>query len=140
MSLPFHRFRLPGRLVLRAAAALVALSAGAVAPSSQADLAGVWRGILAVGNSQLHIAFNVSEAQDGQIEATMDSPDQGATGIPVAKVILAGQSVRFEIDLIKAIYVGQLSSEQGTIEGEWQQSGYSFPLTVERAERGSEGR
>src|SRR5690606_34868950 len=45
---------------------------------------GTWQGVLVAGGARLRVVFRVTEAPDGGLEATMDSPDQGAMGIPIA--------------------------------------------------------
>ena len=57
------------------------------------DLQGAWVGTLQVGSSQLRLRFNVSRDKDQQYLATMDSIDQGASGIPVSRVSVKQQQV-----------------------------------------------
>lgn len=99
-----------------------------------ADLVGHWQGTLEVGEVQLQIVFHFSESSEGEIEATMDSPDQGATGIPVTGVTLEGKAVRLEVASIGGVYAGELAEGRSTIEGEWQQGGMTLPLRLEQVE------
>ena len=46
------------------------------------DITGKWNGILKVQGTQLRIVFNITQT-DKVYSSTMDSPDQGAKGIPV---------------------------------------------------------
>ena len=46
------------------------------------DITGQWNGLLKVQGIQLRVVFNISKAGTGY-SSTMDSPDQGAKGIPV---------------------------------------------------------
>ena len=58
---------------------LTIAAVAAVAPAQAApDLGGAWEGRLSVAGQSIRIVFNV--AADGAV--TMDSPDQGAQGIP----------------------------------------------------------
>jgi hypothetical protein len=105
----------------------------AVAESPKdADLVGRWQGTLAVGDVQLRLVFEVRQSGDGVLEATLDSPDQGATGIPVASVQFDGSSVRFDVSVLGATFEGRLTDERAFIDGEWRQSGQTFPLNCER--------
>ena len=45
------------------------------------NIEGQWNGVLEVQGTQLRIVFNITKTATG-IAATMDSPDQGAKGIP----------------------------------------------------------
>ena len=78
------------------------------------DLVGTWHGALEAGGVQLRIIFDVRESE-GALVATMDSPDQGATDIPVESVILDGDDVRFDLRLLGAIYSGSLYQERRVI-------------------------
>jgi hypothetical protein len=82
-----------------------------------------------VQGTELRIVFHVEQGEDG-LTATMDSPDQGATGIPVARVSVAGDSVTFAVDRIGGTYGGTLDEGGDRIEGQWTQGGQSFPLTL----------
>ena len=48
---------------------------------SAQDITGQWNGALKVQGTQLRLVFNVTKT-DNAISSTMDSPDQGAKGIP----------------------------------------------------------
>ena len=46
---------------------------------------GSWEGKLdAPGGGQLTVVFHVERGEDGDLIGTFDSPDQGATGIPLS--------------------------------------------------------
>ncbi|MCP5062335.1 MAG: alpha/beta hydrolase, partial [Ignavibacteriae bacterium] len=47
------------------------------------DITGDWYGVLDIQGQKLRIVFHIVE-NDGSLTATMDSPDQGAKGIPVS--------------------------------------------------------
>ena len=108
--------------------------AGAAEPPTHADLVGRWQGTLAVGDVQLRLVFEVSESEEGELVATLDSPDQGATGIPVDAVELEGDTVRFDLHAMGAVYAGRLNEERTVVTGEWRQSGRVFPLEIERVD------
>src|SRR5438105_8056508 len=60
------------------------------------DVIGTWRGNLAVGPARLRILFHISQGADGTLKATMDSPDQSASGIPVDRVTFTNVSIRLD--------------------------------------------
>jgi pimeloyl-ACP methyl ester carboxylesterase len=99
--------------------------------------AGTWQGALEVSGAELTIVFHLDRADapegDGsEWTATMDSPDQGATGIPVSKVTVDGDKVRLDLAAIGGTYEGTLTDDGETIDGTWTQGGSSYPLVVER--------
>jgi isocitrate dehydrogenase len=48
------------------------------------------------GGTKLRIVFHITNTEEG-LTATMDSPDQGANGIPVTTVTRNGQSLTMEL-------------------------------------------
>lgn len=123
------------RFLLLCAIALLACPGFAQGgPEGAIALAGSWEGTLKVGAASLRIVFNVRVA-DGLPSATMDSPDQGAKGIPVSAVSLTGSIARFEVKAIGGTYEGALSADAAAIVGQWMQSGMEFPLELRRKGR-----
>ena len=57
--------------------------------SQQNNVAGIWTGKLDLPNSmKLSIVFNISIDDSGNYTSTLDSPDQGAMGIPTGSTKL----------------------------------------------------
>lgn len=108
------------------AAAMCAV--GAVVAQSQ--IAGPWHGELSVGGQGLPIVFNFEEAGEG-ISATVDSPMQGAKGIP-AEASLSGDTLRVDIPAVGADFCGIVA--QGSIAGKFRQGGMTLGLTLEPGE------
>jgi pimeloyl-ACP methyl ester carboxylesterase len=108
----------------------------ASSPDDAAEFTGDWRGSLSVGGNELSIVFHIESADDGKLTATMDSPDQGARGIPVASVEVRVDSLRLDIRAASAVYVGRMVGDGEIIEGEWRQGGTRLPLTVKRGQEG----
>ena len=93
-------------------------------------LDGGWRGELALGQMKLPLVFNFSENGAGETSCTMDSPAQGATGIPVNVLLCTPDSVALECKVIGAGFNGSVSAD--SIVGKFSQRGFSFPLTLKR--------
>ena len=92
------------------------------------DITGKWNGILKVQGTQLRLAFNISQTGNA-FSATMDSPDQGAFGIPVSSISYESQILKIEIATAGIQYEGSL--EKGdTIVGTIKQGGGAFPLNL----------
>jgi len=101
---------------------------------------GIWEGSLEVPGLELRIVFHISEQPDGILSATMDSPDQGAMGIPIDEVTIEDDHIRLELKSAFAVFEGILSEDFSTIEGEWKQAGRSFPLELRHVEKATETR
>ena len=93
------------------------------------DITGQWNGALKVQGMQLRLVLHVTETNDGYT-ATLDSPDQGATGIPVTNITFENSSVKFTVTNIAVEYNGTL--EKGEIIGVFNQFGQEFPLNLSR--------
>ena len=96
------------------------------------ELEGDWRGTLDAGVAKLDLVLHVA-TKDGVLSATVDSPDQGATGLAVNSITLNGKTLRFEMKSLGAEYEGVFSLDGSRIEGEFRQQGVKFPLTFKRA-------
>jgi hypothetical protein len=81
------------------------------------DAAGDWQGTLKAGGAQIRVVVHISRNPAGNLTATFDSPDQGATGIKAGPVDLHGTKLDFTV-----ISIG----------GRWSQSGGSTSLTLTR--------
>lgn len=96
-------------------------------------LSGSWTGALDIGAVRLSLVFNLTES-DGEILATLDSPDQGAKGIPLDEVTFDGATIHIASQKMKAIFTGKLNDQNNKIEGTWSQRGREFPLVLKRFE------
>jgi len=92
------------------------------------DVTGVWGGELIAGTAKIRVVFHIDRSETGYV-ALMDSPDQGARGIPVSAVILDGANLSIEIESLGAIYKGILMNDD-LIDGSLSQMGMSFPLSL----------
>lgn len=96
------------------------------------ELTGKWQGELVVGQQLVPIIFNVT-SKEGNLSATMDSPLQGATGIPVESVEVKQNSVTFDIKVAGARYVAELKND--ALFGKWKQSGQEFELAMSKGNK-----
>ncbi len=101
----------------------------------QQNITGQWNGILNIQGKQLRLVFNINE-DSGKLTATMDSPDQGAKGIPVSSVSFENTLLKLEVKSAGISYEGA-KGENNVIKGTFKQSVYSFPLelTKEKVEK-----
>lgn len=94
-------------------------------------LEGRWNGILQLQQTQLAIVFNIS-SQNGIYSATMDSPDQGAIGIPMDEVKLNGVALDITASSMKLFYKGTLNNRKDSITGTFTQGGQNMPLVLSK--------
>ena len=60
--------------------------------SQEIDLTGIWTGKLALPNSiELTVVFNLSKDDSEKYSTVLDSPDQGAKGIPTESTSIIGR-------------------------------------------------
>lgn len=93
------------------------------------DITGIWNGILKVQGMQLRLVFNISKTDNGY-NATMDSPDQGAKGIPVTTVCFENAKLLLKIDNAGILYEGLY--EEDSIAGTFKQAGLAVPMNLSR--------
>lgn len=98
-------------------------------------ISGSWRGKLSLGQASLPLVFNFKADASGKTVCTMDSPSQGAKGIPVTVEICTTDSIKVTCGAIGASYSGAV--KDNVIKGQFVQRGYSFPLdlTAETSDR-----
>jgi len=106
--------------------------------TSEISIEGIWEGQLKVPGTELRIVFNISKNQDGALTATLDSPDQGVTDIPVEEVIFKDNTLHLEVKSAGSVFEGNVSEDFLVIEGEWKQSGQALPLTINRVDKAVE--
>jgi pimeloyl-ACP methyl ester carboxylesterase len=87
---------------------------------------GDWYGAVNVG-VKIPLVLHVK----GDGTAGVDSPTQGATGLP-ATVSLTGSAITVVLTAPVARFEGQVSADGASLVGQWRQGGGSVPLTFTR--------
>ncbi|MFI4936178.1 MAG: hypothetical protein ACHP7N_16310 [Caulobacterales bacterium] len=128
---------LTGRMTQGASSIAVTMTqtpAAAAAPPltgpAVAGLDGRWEGVLSTPNGSLTLVLRIATAGE-KTTTLMDSPDQGATGIP-AVAARTGQKVTIDVPGVSGTYAAELSADGKTLTGSWTQVGQSFPLSLAR--------
>ncbi|MCK9413634.1 MAG: alpha/beta hydrolase [Prolixibacteraceae bacterium] len=93
------------------------------------EITGQWNGALKVQGMQLRIVFNIT-GNDKRYISTMDSPDQGAKGIPVTTTTFVDSKLKLEMPNLRIEYSGEL--KENTITGTFKQNGMEFPLNLSK--------
>ncbi len=94
------------------------------------EISGQWNGILKVPGAQLRLVFNIQNTSNS-ISATMDSPDQGAKGIPVSTSSFENSTLKITVANLKIEYEGTLGKDN-IIVGNFKQAGQSFPMNLSK--------
>lgn len=115
-------------MTLFAALAAAVLVAPAAAQQPAPSLVGVWEGRISVAGQPIRVVFRIAE--NGS--ATMDSPDQGALGIPTERPVAEGGVVRIGVPAVGGRFEGTLSEDGATLTGALHQGGAAVPLVLTR--------
>ena len=97
--------------------------------SQAQDITGQWNGVLSVQGASLRLVVHINKTGESYT-STMDSPDQGAKGIPVAATTFDGSKLSLTITSLGASYEGELKND--AIEGTFRQSGLQLPLILKK--------
>jgi pimeloyl-ACP methyl ester carboxylesterase len=92
---------------------------------------GDWKGTLDAGGVKLDLILHVTK-KDAALSATLDSPNQGATGLLIDSISATGKSLRFEMKSLGAMYEGIFSADGSQIDGEFSQGPQQLRLTFKR--------
>ena len=84
---------------------------------------GAWKGELDIQGMKLPLVFNFNA--NG---CTMDSPSQGANGIPAEKSVAEDGTIKVSVKMIGATFEGK--KDGNTIKGTFTQNGFSLPMTL----------
>ncbi|MGA7857855.1 MAG: hypothetical protein WCA11_08015, partial [Terracidiphilus sp.] len=91
------------------------------------NVAGDYNGTLGPLQVKLHLKADAA----GALSGTLDSPNQGALGIPCADFHLDGQSLSFTVPAVHGSWKGTVAADGASLSGTWDQGGPS-PLTFVR--------
>jgi len=129
MKRQIRSLALQAALPILAAFAMVATAA--IAASAPA-VVGDWQGAITANGGSMRVVLHVLQGDDGKLTATLDSPDQGAMGIPIDTITFKQSDLHFEIQKFSASYDGKMNSENSGISGQWKQGSASLPLNFKR--------
>ncbi len=114
------------------AAVVLASALGPSTAAAQQDVTGDWFGLLDVGAAKLRIVLHVQQAEAGYT-ATLDSPDQGASSIPLDEITYEDGQLVFRLVAAGAEYMGAVDPRFTSITGTFSQGSQSFPLNFGRS-------
>jgi hypothetical protein len=99
---------------------------------SAQEISGKWYGLLKLPGTDLTVVVNISKTEAGAYTATMDSPDQGAFGIPVNSIKYENKQLELKIDALQAAYKAELVDM--VLKGTFTQMGQDFNLNLSQEE------
>jgi uncharacterized protein len=94
---------------------------------------GSWSGTLDLPQGpQLTVVYHVERADAGGLTGTLDSPDQGATGLPLSAVTFSGGTLTLAAASISGVptFTGTLSEDGSKLSGTFSQGGGELPLEL----------
>ncbi len=107
-----------------------AVGAALLEASELQQMNGTWEGTLQAGMA-LRLVLHIRVDGD-TLSGTVDSPDQGANGIPVNDLRFEDDKLSFSIKAIRATYRATLKNE--TLVGRWRQGGSGLKLDLNRVD------
>jgi len=93
---------------------------------------GDWQGSIETGHGSLKVVIHIATGKEDTFTGTLDSPDQGATGIPINVIHYKQPELHFEIERLGCSYDGKIDSDGSQIDGLFKQSGGSASLSFQR--------
>ncbi len=109
-----------------------ALLAVPLAGQAEPDLTGTWEGTLTIpSGAQVTVIFRIESAAEGW-DATWDSPDQGAVGLPAGTPVLQEGELTIPLPVIQGRYAGTLNPAGTAIDGTFHQGAAQLPLELRR--------
>jgi len=97
-----------------------------------AKLLGTWEGKLNITGIDVTYVFRFKMSENGAFEGTLDLPDYGSSGTPVADIGICDGNLVFKIPENKTDYKGKLKNNE--ITGAIKSYGTTYPLTLNKVE------
>ncbi|MDT0293327.1 alpha/beta hydrolase family protein [Mesonia ostreae] len=96
------------------------------------EITGDWYGVLEVQGQKIRVVYHISKDGDN-LKSTMDSPDQGVMGIPMANTTFSQDTLTISAPNMMMKYSAVLKN--GELTGEYHQSGMQIPLQLTQEEQ-----
>src|SRR5690348_16144705 len=95
-------------------ALVLVAAASAPAPAVMGD----WQGTLDTGSGTISVVVQISQTKDDSLTGTLDSPDQGVTGITIGSISYKQPDLHFAIERFACSYDGQFNKDSSEISGQ----------------------
>ena len=120
-ALVFHR---------QAAGSGVRIPANAISP-----VEGTWQGEVDEKYVHHRLQLHISHDDKARLTASLDSLDQGVSGLPAANVTERNGELHLEIPVASGAFDGKLNAERNELSGTWTQNGEQHALSFKRSNR-----
>lgn len=100
--------------------------------NAQESLNGDWLGELTTPQGSLRMVMHVVEGESGEMNVSLDSPDQGAYGLETDTAYLAEGVFVFEVKAASLTYTATVSGEE--MRGVFKQGPYELDLFFEKSD------
>lgn len=114
--------------ILKLSSALF-LFLGMTLSANAQDIEGSWKGTLSVQGMEMPLVFDIKSEGDN-LSSTMDSPSQGATGIPMDVTTFEDNTLTIKFNQAGIKYVATLNDN--SLSGTFHQGGMELPLNLEK--------
>jgi hypothetical protein len=101
--------------------------ASLTAATTRTSIDGVWQEKIHIGGEDDRVVLRIGSQANGLL-GTLDSPDTGKLGIPLASLKAEEDSIAFELSDPRVLFKGTLSD--GKLIGQWKQNDQTVPLTL----------
>lgn len=109
--------------------------ADAVAP-----VEGVWQTALDTHGLRLRYQLHLSHDAEGHLVGSLDSLDQGVSGLPATELSYKNHTLHFEVPSVSGVFEGTYDAAKNSLSGSWEQSGAEAELTFHRSDQPLERR
>ena len=113
--------------MMRIALLIVIVAAAAGSTPASAQESSTVRGDFVGTLGPLHLKLHITAAPDGSLTGTLDSLDQGASGLPCADFHREGRNLSFSVPVVHGSWTGSVEDDGATLIGAWNQ-GSPMPL------------
>ena len=110
---------------------IIASTLAVAAQVATPNVEGNWLGTLDVSGVKLRLVLKVKKSASGYA-AKFDSPDQGATDLPIDSIVLDSNKLTFTAAKFGISYEGTLNQAGDEISGTFKQGANEIPITFKR--------
>lgn len=94
---------------------------------------GTWQGAVEDGQLRHRLQLHIGHDDQGRLTASLDSLDQGVSGLPAVNLTEKGSALHLEIPVASGTYDGTLNAAKNVLTGTWTQNGEQHALSFRRS-------
>jgi hypothetical protein len=104
-----------------------------MAADAPRPIVGDWEGTLDPGaQPKKRVVAHITADQDGNLNGTIDYPDQDASGILITGITYKEPALHFESTPDLSSFDGTVNKENSELTGTWKQAGKALDLVLKR--------